>query len=125
MNSKFGIDTRLIYTYGTNNLPDGTKEGTVKTIPLFGYTRVNYDKVWTELQFQTRQNRLAYQDLIDTRVYNHNSGYTTVNVGYSDKIDKLDYTVALMNIFNNDGRVLGSSVDIPARALFVSAKYNF
>jgi hypothetical protein len=125
MDSKFGLDTRLIYTHGTNNLPDGTSEGTVKTIPLFGYTRINYDKVWTELQFQTRQNRLAYQDLVDTRVYNYNGGYEIVNVGYTDKIDKVTYTVALMNAFDNSGRVLGSSVDVPARALFVSGRYNF
>jgi hypothetical protein len=125
MDSKFGIDTRLIYTYGTNNLPDGTTEGTVKTIPLFGYTRINYDKVWTEFQFQTRQNRLAYQDLVDTRVYNHNNGYEIVNIGYTDNIDKFNYTVALMNAFNSNGRVLGSSADVPARALFVSARYNF
>lgn len=125
MDSKFGIDTRLIYTHGTNNLPDGTSEGTVKTIPLFGYARINYDKVWTELQFQTRQNRLAYQDLVDTRVYNNNDGYEIVNVGYTDNIDKVNFTVAVMNAFNNGGRVLGSSVDVPARALFVSGRYNF
>lgn len=125
MNSKFGIDSRLIYTHGTNNLPDGTSEGTVKTIPLFGYTRLNYDKFWTEFQFQSRQNRLAYTDLLDTRVYNHNTGYEVVNLGYSNTLDKVDYTVALMNVFNSDGRVLGSSVDIPSRALFLSARYNF
>lgn len=125
MDTKWGIDTRLIYTYGTNNLPNGTSEGTVKTVPLFGYARLNYDKVWTELQFQTRQNRLAYQDLVDPRVYGHNQGYEILNVGYTDKIDKTDYTIALMNAFNNGGRVLGSSVDVPARALFISARYNF
>jgi len=125
MNSKWGIDTRLEYAYGESNPPTGVTQPTNKTTPFIAYAKVNYDKAWIEYMGQTKQNRLSTDDLADVRVYGHNGGYSVFNIGYTDSYKKLDYTVTLVNAFDNGGRVLGSSVDVPARGVFLSGKYNF
>lgn len=126
MNTKFGIDTRFEYTYGKNTTPTGTIIPTDKTSPFIGYAKLNYSGAWVEYMFQTQQNRLSPNDLNDVRIYGNNGGYKMLNIGYTDTIfENFDYTVAVMNATNDSGRVLGSSVDVPARAIFLSGKYRF
>lgn len=125
MDTKFGIDTRFEYAYGQSNPPTGSAIPTDKTSPFMGYAKLNYAGAWMEYMFQTQQNRLSPTDLNDVRIYGHNNGYQMLNIGYTDRYGNIDYTVAIMNVTNNSGRVLGSSVDVPARGAFVSAKYLF
>lgn len=124
-NTKWGLDTRVEYTYGVSNPPTGGSYPTDKTSPFIGYAKVNYAGLWAEYRMQTRQNRISPNDLNDVRVYGNNGGYSVANIGYTDRYGKVDYTVAVLNITNDSGRVYGSSVDVPARSVFASAKYNF
>jgi len=125
MDTKWGIDTRLEYAYGESNLPTGVTQPTNKTTPFMAYAKINYDKTWIEYMGQSKQNRLSTDDLADVRVYGNNGGYNIFNIGYTDNYKQFQYTAALVNIFDDDGRVLGSSVDVSKRGVFVSGKYSF
>ena len=126
MGTKFGVNTRFEYAYGQNNPPVGASEPVAKVTPFTGYAKLNYAGTWVEWMGQTPQNRLAQGDLTDVRTYGRNGGYNMVNVGYTDTaFNNFDYTVAIMNVTNSDGRVWGSSVDLPKRGVFLSGKYRF
>lgn len=125
LDTKWGIDTRLEYAYGESNPPTGGTQPTNKTTPFMAYAKVSYNKAWVEYMGQSKQTRLSTDDLADVRVYGNNGGYNVFNIGYTDNYKQLEYTAALVNIFDDDGRVLGSSVDMPKRGMFISGKYNF
>jgi len=63
--------------------------------------------------------------LADVRIYGHNDGYQVVNFGYENSCGNIDYSMVLQNIFDDDGRVLASSVDVPGRSVVLSVAYNF
>lgn len=125
MNSYWGIDAKVEYAYGKNYLPDGTTEPTSKTPEWTSYAKLLYDKWWAEFKYQAPTNRISSSDMNDVRIYGHNGGYKVINIGYTTTYKNIDYTAALMNVTNDDGRVYGSSVDVPERSLFFSLNYNF
>lgn len=124
--SKFGLDARGEYTYGRNQLPTGAVQPTDKTTTFLGYLRLNHGPIWSEFVYQPKVTRLSPSDLNDVRVFNHNGGYQMVNIGYNwTCARRWTGTVALNNLFNDAGRVLGSSVDVPARSVVVSVRLFF
>ena len=99
---------------------------TDKTAPLVGYLRLSRAGLWSEFLFQSKVTRLSSSDLNDVRVFGHNGGYRIVNIGYTLRpFQGWTTTLALNNLFNNDGRVLGSSVDVPKRGLSVAVRRDF
>jgi len=126
LGSKFGLDTRAEYNFGRNRLPDGKVQPTDKTAPIVGYLRLRRAGLWSEFLFQPKVTRLSSSDLNDVRVFGHNGGYRIVNIGYTLRpFQGWTTTLALNNLFNNDGRVLGSSVDVPKRGLSVAVRRDF
>lgn len=126
LDSNFGINLRGEYSYSTDISSNGDKDPSSKVSPFIGYAKVNYLGAWTELKYQPESNRLSKNDYKDVRIYGHSDGYKIVNIGYTDSYKKyIDYTIAVNNIFNDDGRVLGSSVDVPERSIYLNCKYKF
>jgi len=124
MDTKFGIDTRIEYAYGTQDTPTGTQPVS-KTPDWNTYTKLNYGGVYTELLYQRKDNHVSSFDRDDVRMYGQNKGYKVVNIGYEGKHNDLTFSAALNNAFNDDGRVLGSSTDVMGRYLWFSLKYEF
>lgn len=121
-----GVLSRLELAYGNQTITDSTNtEPTSKTTPLTAYGKVTYRGAFAELKYAPRATRLSASDDDDVRIYGHNDGYRLVNVGYVGSYDKFDYSIRLNNLFNNGGRVLGSSVDVGERSLVLAARYNF
>ena len=126
LGSKLGLDARAEYNFGRNRLPDGKVQPTDKTTPFVGYLRLSWAGLWSEFLFQPKATRLSPSDLNDVRVFGHNSGYRIVNIGYTLRpLRGWTTALALNNLFNDDGRVLGSSVDIPKRGLSISVRRDF
>ena len=124
LDSKFGIDSRLEYAEGTQVI-NGVTDVISKVPQFIGYTKINYAGAYIEGRYQPKDNRVSTLDNLDVRMYDFNKGYKILNIGYTSTYEKLDYTIALNNVFNDNGRVLGSSTDVLGRALFASVKYSF
>lgn len=122
----FGINTRINITDGSISKAAGGYEPITKVSPVTGYIKVNYSKVWSEFNYQAPDHNMSYADLDDVRTFQYAKGYKLVNIGYTDKIFKqVEYTVGIHNLLNNNGRILGSSVDVPERSAIVKVRYNF
>lgn len=124
LDSKFGIDSHFEYAYGTQ-VVNGVTDAVSKLPQFVGYTRLNYGGVYLEGRYQPKDNHVSTLDNQDVRMYMYNKGYKIVNLGYTSNYKKIGYTVAMNNVFNDDGRVLGSSTDILGRAAFVDIRYSF
>jgi hypothetical protein len=124
LGTNIGINTKLEYMYGVKNLTTIT-EPVDKTIPYLGYVKFNYKKLWVEGNYQPIDKTPSSADNNDVRQFLHNKGVRLVNIGYSTKQNKLNYTLLVYNLFNDVSRVWGSSVDLPSRSLNLIVKYNF
>ena len=124
MDTKLGINTRIEYAYGTQETPTGVQPVS-KTPDWNTYTKFNYGGLYTELLYQPKDNHVSSFDRDDVRMYNQNKGYKVVNIGYEGKHKDLTYAASLNNVFNDDGRVLGSSTDVLGRYLWFSLKFEF
>lgn len=97
-----------------------------KIVPLFGNVKLEYNGFMTEYLFSAKDNHQSAGDLIDTRIIGHNYGYDIFNIGYSHNINKNNKVVLKgYNIFNDIGRVYGSSVDFYGRSFGVNYSYIF
>lgn len=124
--SRFSLEARGEYHFGRNRLPSGAVQPTDKTTTFVGYLRLSRAGLRTELLYQPKVTRISPTDLNDVRVFGHIGGYRVVNLGYTlHPLAGWSATVALANLLNDDGRVLGSSVDVPKRALSLTAHRNF
>jgi hypothetical protein len=78
-----------------------------------------------EGRYQPIDQSLSFADRNDVRQFLHNKGVRLVNIGYTTKYKKLEYTLLFYNLFNDASRVWGSSVDLPTRSINLNLKYNF
>lgn len=122
--SRVGLEARLEYNFGRSRLPSGVMQPTDKTTSWQGYLRLNHGRLWADFGFQPRQSRLSPSDLADVRVYGHHQGYRVLNFGYRMETRRgWSAGVALNNALANRGRVLGSSVDVPGRAVELTLRH--
>lgn len=97
-----------------------------KIVPLFGNVKLEYNGFMTEYLFSAKDNHQSVGDLSDTRIIEHNYGYNIVNIGYSHNLNKNNKVVLKgYNIFNNIGRVYGSSTDYYGRSFGINYTYSF
>jgi hypothetical protein len=123
--TKLGVNARAEYVYGVKRLTGTTTEPVDKTVPYFGYIKLNYNKLWVEGRYQPIDQSLSFADRNDVRQFLHNKGVRLVNIGYTTKYKNLEYTMLFYNLFNDASRVWGSSVDLPTRSINLNLKYNF
>lgn len=123
--SDFILDTRLELVTATKSIPGSTEtEPTSKTAPAILYSKLSRHGYYAELSYQPKDDDLAFKDKDDVRIYEHNKGYTVLNLGKTGTLgENFEYEFAIRNLFNNDGRILGSSVDVPARGVYFGLKY--
>jgi hypothetical protein len=125
-NTLFGINTRLNVTDSSISKLTGGYEPITKVSPFTGFIRVNYNKVWSEFSYQAPDHDMSVADLDDVRTYQYAKGYKLVNIGYTDNVFKqFEYTVGINNLLDNNGRILGSSVNVPERSAVLKVRYNF
>lgn len=71
-------------------------------------------------------DEMALKDQTDIRIKDHNYGYNIFDIGYEVVYHKdHKFTAYVENVFNETGRVYGSSVDFEERELKVSYNYYF
>lgn len=102
-----------------------------KLTPLKLFYKAEYKDLYLKWEYAPKSHQLAKSDLADVRIedprYNqyHNVGYNVFGLGMKHTIDRSNsITVNFNNIFNNRGRVLGSSVDVPEQSFSVLYKYS-
>lgn len=117
--------SRIEYVYGAQWMNSYVNMWPTKVPPLITYAKVGWQGLWLEHKFQTKNALVNTQDLIDVRTYAFNTGYNLLNVGYTGQWQNMEYTIAVNNLFNNAGRVWGSSVDVPGRNVMATVRWNF
>lgn len=120
-NRAVGIDVRMEYINGANS--EGQPLN--KTVPFSSYLKLTYKGFLVEGRFQTKDDLLSKDDLNDVRIFSHNKGLRLVNLGYENSFKNFNYGLLLYNLFNDVGRIYGSSTDVPMRSIQVNLKYNF
>ena len=120
------VDSRFEFTYDETDVYNSDEvEPLSKTAPFTAYMKASHNRLFTEWLYAPKDGRQSSNDLSDVRIYEHNDGYNVVNFGYEGSHKHLDYSLVLQNAFDNDGRVLGSSVDVPGRSIVTSIAYRF
>lgn len=124
VNKEYGdlkIDGNVQYQSGETDL-----DYVDKIVPYFGNVKVEYKGAMVEYLFSSNDDHQSEGDLADTRIIGHNVGYKIVNVGYSASLTKNDkISVTGYNMFNNEGRVYGSSVDFYGRTFGAKWTHSF
>lgn len=115
----------LSYTYGQNTSDD---EPLSAMPPIYGFLGLRYDarRYWVEInsRFATEQDRLAAEDLEDTRIPEGGTpGWWTLNFrsGYSIS-EKFAVRFALMNILDKNYREHLSGLNAPGRNFVLSGE---
>lgn len=103
-----------------------------KVTPFKIFWKTEYNHAFVVWNYAMKGKYLSIADTSDVRIINsafnqyNNKGYNTFDIGYGNIIDKnWNYSLTLNNIFNDDGREMGSSVDVPERSLTAKIGYNF
>ena len=125
MNTGVSITSRVELVEATKSIANSTEtEPTSKTPPGTFYLIAEKDDYFIELSYQPKDHDLAFKDLDDVRIFEHNRGYRIINVGKSGNFyGQFEYTFSINNILNDHGRVLGSSVDVPGRGIYFNLSY--
>jgi outer membrane receptor protein involved in Fe transport len=117
----------LSYTYGQNTSDD---EPLAAMPPVHGFLGVRYDgkKQWLEIntRFAAEQDRLAAEDLEDTRIPEGGTpGWWTLNFrsGYSVS-GEVSLRFALMNVFDTNYREHLSGLNAPGRNFILSGEVS-
>ncbi|WP_428738481.1 hypothetical protein [Sulfurimonas sp.] len=112
----------LQYVYGKTE-----QDYISKLTPLKLFYKTVYDDFYFKWEYAPKSHTLSQSDQADVRIvddrYNqyNNKGYNIFSVGLKKEITKKQViSVDLNNIFDNDGRVIGSSVDVPERSFSIS-----
>jgi hemoglobin/transferrin/lactoferrin receptor protein len=114
-NSGLLIDFFAEYTYGKTDI-----DYISKLTPFRTDTRIEYKNIGVTHKYAIKSNTLSDADKSDIRIKGHNDGYNQFDVDYLYAFknnDTLKFSVK--NIFNNEGRVLGSSNDFEKRYLYL------
>ncbi|MFQ5628157.1 MAG: TonB-dependent receptor domain-containing protein [bacterium] len=121
----FSATGQISYTYGQNTSDD---EPLAAMPPMNGFVGLRYDakQYWLEInsRFATEQDRLAAEDLEDTRIPEGGTpGWWTLNfrVGYSVN-NNLALRFALANIFDTNYREHLSGLNAPGRNFILSGE---
>lgn len=125
LDTGIGIISRYEFAYGTQYINPWMRDFVNKTPQLITYNRLAWNGIWGEFKWMPKNNSVSQFDLEDVRMWGYNTGYKLLNVGYTGKYKDWDYTLSVNNIFNNAGRVWGSSVDVYGRNVQFSVRYNF
>jgi len=99
-----------------------------KLTPFHSVAKVGYKPVYVEWLYAPKvpDDEMAEKDQTDYRIADHNYGYNIVNLGYKKVLKKHHQVEAkLLNIFDNRGRVYGSSVDFGERGIYLEYAYIF
>lgn len=108
------------YVYGATD-----KDYMSKIIPFKSYFKNEYNHFFCVWNYARESTNMSISDKSDIRIIDHNNGYNTIDIGYNNKYNNWEYTFTVNNISNNDGRVYGSSVDVPERSLSAKMSYLF
>ena len=119
------LNTRLEYVWSEQENANGVREPMQKTPDFWTFARLEYRNWFTVLRYQPRDRNQPFKDLDDVRIFAHNNGFKTVDIGYTGSFDSIEYSIRANNIFDDDGRVYGSSVDVPGRSIIISLNYVF
>lgn len=128
LESGISINTRVELVKATKSISGTTDtEPTSKTAPMNAFLTLSKNDYFVEVSYQPKDRDLAFKDKDDVRIFEHNDGLLEFNLGKKGMVTKdFQYTVMINNVFDNDGRVLGSSVDVPTRGIYLELKYlNF
>ncbi len=116
----------LQYAEGKTN-----KDYISKLTPLKLFYKAEYKDLYLKWEYAPKSYQLAKSDLADVRIEDprydqyHNVGYNIFSLGMKHTINRSNsIAVNLNNIFKNNGRVLGSSVDVPQQSFSVTYKYS-
>jgi hypothetical protein len=122
----FGSLFNFQYVYGE----DGS-DYMSKITPWKIYWKNEYNHYFVTWNYAHKGIHLSKSDMNDVRIVNptyneyNNKGYNTIDIGYSNNYNKWLYGITFNNIFNNDGRAMGSSVDVPERSVNIRLGYAF
>ena len=124
-NNGIVLDTRIEIVKATKSISGTNRtEPTSKTAPAIFFAKLSKNGYYADFSYQPKDNDLAFKDKDDVRIYGHNQGYKVVNVGKTGVIKQdFEYDISLRNVFNDNGRVMGSSVDVPARGIYFGLNY--
>lgn len=108
------------YVYGVTD-----KDYMSKIIPFKVYLKNEFSHFFCTWNYARESTNMSISDKSDIRIIDHNNGYNTIDVGYNNRYHNWEYTLSINNITDNDGRVYGSSVDVPNRSLSAKLSYLF
>jgi hemoglobin/transferrin/lactoferrin receptor protein len=116
------LEGRNDYDYWSKMTPFHSKVKASQDLKIFAKDTVTVEWLYAP---EVDTDKMATKDQTDIRIQDHNYGYNIINVSYNVvSIDeKHEMSIGINNLFNKVGRVYGSSVDFPARALGLA--YNF
>jgi outer membrane cobalamin receptor len=109
----------VTYTYGQNT----TKNEPLRRIPpIFGHVNLQYrkEKYWAKifLQMAGKQERLAAGDIADNRIgRSGTAGWSVINLSNGILLNKLEITLTLQNLLNEDYKYHGSGINAVGRSL--------
>jgi hypothetical protein len=122
----FGSVFNFQYVYGQDD-----SDYMSKLTPWKIYWKNEYNHYFVTWNYAHKGINLSQSDINDVRVINpayneyNNKGYNTFDVGYSNNFNNWLYGITLNNVFNNDGRAMGSAVNVPERSFTARLGYNF
>ena len=121
-----GFAGRAEFTYGKADIYNSNLTEPVGKVPPYNlYAKADYKGYFAEWMYAPKDNLQSASDLDDVRIYAYNRGYNLANFGYGQTYKNIEYKATVFNAFNNNGRVLGSSANVPERSLILSMKYKF
>ncbi|HKO81628.1 MAG TPA: TonB-dependent receptor [Chitinophagaceae bacterium] len=115
------------YIYGQSI----SKKEPLRRIPPFNGRVISkwYNKKWlaaAELQFASKQDRLAQGDKDDNRIpAGGTPGWKVINFFGGYKFSKLHFNAGIQNIFNEDYRTHGSGINGVGRSAWLSVNFKF
>ncbi len=124
---EWNLTAAFAYTYGDNL----SKHEPLRRIPPFNGRIMSTwkNRKWfssAELQFASKQDRLAQGDKEDNRIPTGGTpGWEVVNFSGGYKMPKLQLNAGIQNILNEDYRTHGSGINAVGRSTWLSVAFNF
>jgi hemoglobin/transferrin/lactoferrin receptor protein len=119
----------MVYSY--KNQITVSKKEPLRRIPPFNGRFVSkwHNKKWfvaAELQFASKQGRLAQGDKDDNRIpVDVTPGWRVLNFFGGYKFSLVQLNAGIQNIFNEDYRTHGSGINAAGRSAWLSINFNF
>ena len=122
----FGSVFNFQYVYGQDD-----SDYMSKITPWKIFWKNEYNHYFVTWNYAHKGINLSQSDMNDVRIINpvyneyNNKGYNVFDVGYANNYKNWLYGITVNNVFNNDGRSMGSAVDVPERSLTARLGYKF